>query len=476
MIFVRVLIIFPLYFSSPHCLAQSDNVLQPLSRFPGNYINEIAARISRVDKKLSRQTLKALQQFERLEAGAIKKIETKDSLTASLLNSKDKLEHLKREFADSAHQVLTRFAGEYNAYLDTLHSTLKFLEQRSALPGNSSQLERIKQVSDKLTVLEGKLIKAEEIKKYLRERKDFLSNQLQGYGINRKLRQLEKTGYYYAAYINEYKDILKDRKKLEKKAMSLLYALPAFKKFISENSLLAGLFKLPPAGNTQLPALPGVQTRAVVMQAMQDRINAGGSNAARAVQQQVQAAQAELKQLKDKISLYGSADAEIPGFRPNDQKTKTFLHRLDFGMNVQFGSSNNLLPATSDIAFTLGYKLNSSGTIGLGASYKIGLGKGWDKIKLSNEGIGLRSYLDWKLYGKFFISGGFEQNYNSGFSNIQQLKYYSMWQSSGLLGISKKMQIRGRKNVKLQVMYDFFCYRHVPISQPFVFRTGFSIK
>ena len=190
----------------------------------------------------------------------------------------------------------------------------------------------------------------------------------------------------------------------------------------------------------------------------------------------MQAAQSELQQLKDKISKYGSADADIPNFKPNDQKTKTFLQRLEYGMNIQFGSSNNLFPATSDIALTLGYKLNTNGTIGFGASYKIGLGSGWDNIKFSSQAIGLRSYIDWKVGRKFYVSGGYEQNYNTGFRNIEQLKNYAAWQTSGLVGISKKMQIRGKKNEKFQVMYDFFCYRHVPITQPFVFRTGFSLK
>ena len=292
----------------------------------------------------------------------------------------------------------------------------------------------------------------------------------------RELKRLQKTSYYYAAYVNEYKDMLSNKKKLEKKAMSLLYKLPAFKKFISENSLLASLFKLPLPTNDIVPNLAGVQTRASVQQTMQSRISAGGPNAVQAVRQQVQAAQAELNQLKEKISMYGSADAEIPGFKPNDQKTKTFLNRLEYGFNIQFGSSNNFLPATSDIALMLGYKLNTNGSIGVGASYKIGLGTGWSNIKFSNQGIGLRSFIDWKLKGRFSITGGYEQNYNSSFRNIEQLKNYSAWQMSGLLGISKKMQIRGRKNVKFQVMYDFFCYRHVPITQPFVFRTGFSLK
>lgn len=64
--------------------------------------------------------------------------------------------------------------------------------------------------------------KAEEIKKYLRERREILNEQLQRFGMIKQLKKLDKTVYYYSQYINEYKTILTDRKKLEQKAMVLL--------------------------------------------------------------------------------------------------------------------------------------------------------------------------------------------------------------------------------------------------------------
>jgi len=477
MICVRLLILISLVFFWIHAAAQTDSSQQTISQLPENYITEVATKISRVDEKLSRQTRKALQKFDKLETKLKRRIAQKDSINTTAGYNTSKIDQLQVEFNNTSAKAVTVFNGEYNAYVDTLRSTLKFLQQQPALSGISKQIaQKLSHATDKLAVLEGKLLKAEVIKKYLRERNDLIKQQLQRFGMAGELKQLEKIRYYYGAYVNEYKDMLKSRKKLEKKAMSLLYTVPAFKKFISDNSILAGLFKIPAPGNDQLPTLAGVQTRASVQQVMQDRIVAGGPNATQTLRQQVQYAQAELKKLKDKISVYGSADAEIPSFKPNKQKTKTFLQRLEYGMNIQFGRSNNLLPATSDIAFTLGYKLNTNGAIGIGASYKIGMGSGWDHIRLSNEGLGLRSYIDWKLGGKFYISGGYEQNYNSSFRNIPQLKNYAAWQTSGLLGISKKMQVRGKKNLRVQVMYDFFCYRHVPVTQPFVFRTGFSLK
>ena len=239
------------------------------------------------------------------------------------------------------------------------------------------------------------------------------------------------------------------------------------------------MFKLPGsgAGNTAVqPVLAGIQTRASVNSLMQTSMAAGGPNAITLVKQQIQAGQAELSLLKDKIAKYGSSDAEIPSFKPNSQKTKSFLKRLEYGANIQFGKSSQYIPTSSDIAVSLGYKINDKSSAGIGISYKMGLGTGWDNIKLSSQGIGLRSYIDWKIKGSFYFSGGYEQNYNSQFKNINQLKEYSSWQSTGLIGLSKKLKLKGAKSTKISVMYDFLSYRHTPITQPFVFRTGFNLK
>ena len=137
----------------------------------------------------------------------------------------------------------------------------------------------------------------------------------------------------------------------------------------------------------------------------------------------------------------GNGGGDLPDFKPNMQKTKTFLQRLEYGFNMQFGKTNSLIPGTADLALSAGYKINDKSIIGLGASYKLGMGT-IQNIHFSHQGIGLRSFIDWKLpplfkqmRNGFFISGGYEINHNAGFKNIEQLKNYSAWQRSALLGV-----------------------------------------
>ena len=65
-------------------------------------------------------------------------------------------------------------------------------------------------------------------------------------------------------------------------------------------------------------------------------------------------------------------------------------------------------------------------------------------------------------------------NYNSGFKSIQQLKNEDLWQRSALAGIGKKYQISKKLKGNVQLLYDFLAYKHMPVSQPFLFRVGYN--
>jgi hypothetical protein len=248
-----------------------------------------------------------------------------------------------------------------------------------------------------------------------------------------------------------------------------------------KNSQLASLFRLPgdPNDPQSAASLAGLQTRAQVNTFIQQQIAAGGPGAQEQFRQNLLSGQAQLNQLKDKVTQLGggsSSDILPEGFKPNDQKTKSFWKRLEYGTNFQSQKATNLFPVTSDIGLSLGYKLNAKSVVGIGASYKLGLGRGWNKVRFSNEGVGLRSYIDWKIKGSFWISGGYEQNYKTSFNDFDQLRDLNAWQQSGLVGLSKVISMKSKlfKKTKLQLLWDFLSHQQVPRSQPVLFRVGYN--
>ncbi len=159
-------------------------------------------------------------------------------------------------------------------------------------------------------------------------------------------------------------------------------------------------------------------------------------------------------------------------------KTKTFKQRLEFGTNIQTQKATNFFPNRSDIGLSLGYKLSNKSIIGIGASYSLGLGRGWNNIRISNAGAGMRSFIGWRLKKQFWLSGGAEMNYRNGFSNISTLRNIDVWQTSALFGLTKKINAKTKwfKGSSFQLMYDALAYKHVPASNPVVFRVGYSFK
>jgi hypothetical protein len=230
-----------------------------------------------------------------------------------------------------------------------------------------------------------------------------------------------------------------------------------------------------------MASLAGLQTRNSVNQLLVNRFGSSASST-QALQQQMQSAQAEMNQLKTRLAgfqngSFGNGSADLPeGFKPNTQKTKSFFKRLEYGFNVQSQRSRTYFPTTSDLGLSLGYKMNDRSIIGIGLSYKLGLGRGWDHISFSHEGIGLRSYVDIKMKRNLWITGGYEKNYLSGFKNITVLSEKNGWQQSGLIGISKQYKVSKKFKGEMKLMWDFLSYRQVPRTQAVVFRVGYKLK
>ncbi len=490
--------------SDKNKLVRKDSVLNNISFLSSKTIDKYLSSIDKKSKtlegKLAGTNEKALKDLTKQEQKLRKKLARVDSGAAKQLFDKSnaQLQQLTGKLQKQAGSIdkVKSFGSSYKEYiplLDTFKTSLKFLEKANVngltdnLKNNPLQEQTTKALGS-IKGLESQLQNATDIKAYIKQRKQELKEVFEKNGLGKELQGLNKQAYYYQAQVAEYKQLLQDPKKIEEKAIAELTKLPLFKDFMKNNSQLASLFRVPDNYGTP-QALAGLQTRASVNQLLQSRLGTmttsatgttgGGANPQQYIQQQVQQAQGELNKLKDKINKAGggSSDLEIPDFKPNNQKTKSLLSRLEYGMDLQTQKQNNLFPVTSDLGLTVGYKLNDKSVVGIGASYRMGWGSNFGNMKLTNEGIGLRSYVDMKLKGTLFISGGYEQNYQERFESIGELynKDISSWRQSGLLGLTKKIPIAKKKTTKIQLLYDLLHQQNGIPTQPLVFRVGWGM-
>lgn len=440
---------------------------------PQKWAASIGKKASSLEDKLISKSIKTLNRLQRQEEKLYRKmLGSKDSLAA-----KTALADIQTKYAGMREKlknpVIAKAGGQYISKLDSLTTTLKFLDQNGAG-------EKVNDALAKTTALQDKFKQAEDIQRFIKARKQQLKEQLEKLGMIKQLKKFNKEAYYYSAQVKEYKEILKDSKKAEKKALELLSKTKLFKDFFRRNSQLASLFRMPGDGNdpSAQTSLVGLQTRAQVNNLIQQQIAAGGPGAREQVSQNIQAAQSQLTQLKDKILKAGGSSSgdDIPGFKPNNQKTKSFFKRLEYGTNIQTQKATNFFPVTSDIGLSVGYKLNDKSILGIGASYKMGWGTGWRDLTITHQGIGLRSYVDVKLKGSFWISGGYEQNYRSAFNSMDQLHDLDAWQQSGLIGVSKVVSLKTKffKKTKLQLLWDMLSAEQFPRTPSILFRIGYG--
>ena len=460
----------------------ATSLVNSITYFP-NFLNKINGKTDYLNKQVGRKTNSYLKNLIKKENKLKKRLFKLDSATAKKLFSSNPQQeystYIQKTKTDSVFDE-NRFTGEYLPYADSLKGALSFMKKNPNLLASSGLTDAELQNSlNKLEQLEAKMQTTQQIKQYIRERKESIKQSLLQIAhlppsITKIYSSYNKELFYYNQQVDEYKEILNNPDKMFKTVLAMLDKIPSFQTFIKNNSILAGLFPVP--GNYGTPlALAGLQTRDQMMSFIRPQLS--GPNSLTALNQNISNAQSQLNQLKDKVMKYGNGgeDVDIPNFTPSETKTKTFLKRLEYGMNFQTQHSTNYFPTTTDVGESVGYKMNKN-IAGIGASYKIGWGTDISHFDLTSQGIGLRSYLDINVKKSFYASGGLEYNYQQPFNSIVIINNLKKWQQSGLIGISKIVSMKTKifKKTKLQLLWDFLSYHQNPIGDPIKFRVGYS--
>jgi hypothetical protein len=481
-----------LAFSSA-CAQSVDSTAGKLLNYPTRFFGKLQARLTGLNSQLASQSQQYLQKMARSEAKLQQKLMASDSTGAKQLfaGSAQQYAALIQKLKTDTGSSRQRLSGQYQPYADSLQGELGFLKKNPQLLNNVNPASLQGSMSQ-LQAVQAKLQVAGVAQVFIQQRRQqitqYLSQHSSLQGLEAKYTsRVSQDAYYYSQRVGQYRDMLSNPGKLGQKALSMVSGLPAYQNFMKANGQLAGLFKLPSAGGgggSAAQPLPGLQTHSQIATQVQNQStsaasdNSGGGDGMGAVDSKVQAAQGELDSYKSRLSQLGAggAMADASGFRPNDQKTKTIWHRLEYGVNFQTTTSSYYYPTTTDFGLSLGYRLGHSNVIGIGASYAIGWGSSIQHVSISGQGVGLRSFLQIAIKNGFSAVGGFEYNYTTPFSNLQQLRQIQYWTRSGLIGLSKTVSLKSKvfSKTQVQLLWDFMSYQQVPQGQPLVFRVGYT--
>ena len=464
---------------SPFVLAaQSESPTDSISgistKLSNKYIHEVGERSAECQVKMEKSTEKYLNSLKTKELILREQLNKIDSGAANRIfnNTRESYDKIQNELKSNSENVL-KSCGRYFPGVDSSITSLKFLQQNENLTGKLGENAiQIRSALSKVKSLEDQFKKTDNVEEFVKQREEYLKQQLSSYNLP-GLQKYNQEAAYYAQQMNELKEAWDDPSKTEQKAILILNKIPAFKEFMQKNSLIAGLFNLP--DDYGVSGIGGLQTREMVQQAMQQQIASLGPGGALNVQQNIGDAQSALSDLRTKLNQ-GSSELAMPAGQGNNQHTKSLFKRIEYGINIQTSRSNLYFPSQTMFALTAGYKLNDRNTLGIGMSYNVGWGKDIQHISVTSQGVGFRSWGDFKIKGSFYGTGGFEYNYAYPFNSITQLRSSGLWQKSGLIGITKMVSLRSNivKRTKLQLLWNFLSYYQSPQTQPIVFRVGYN--
>lgn len=358
-------------------------------------------------------------------------------------------------------------AMPYIARMDTLKTLLGF-------HGNL-QLPQVAEADALVKRLQSTLGGADEVGNWLQQRQTALFEALRRQGnlppdIARAFDRWKGEAAVWKAQVAHYKEVVNSPERIEREALKILQRQPFFQQFMAKHGELARLFG-PPAGADPAGAgnpIPGLQTRAGLMQELQNRFgqeftqNGGmlqqqlqeGMDEVMALQNPIELAKKHLEDMKNKISSQLSpADQEKAAL-----KALPIKQRFEIGWNLQTNTSLHNFPAMTDAGLSLGYKLSPRLLIGTGAAYKFGLGESFRKLRFTHEGLGLRSFTDWRLFkahNKYFknlwLTSGYEMNYSERMNSSAQVNR-NLWIKSAVFGITRR---KGKGTIQVLYTLDF---------------------
>ncbi len=453
--------------------SSSQKAKQFFDKIDAKVLDKLNKKYTRLQKRLVKSSLQSLASLKKSENKIYKKILSQDSIAAKRFITDAEKNYAKLNDLILANTDKAAGLKQYIPRLDSLENAFAFLNKSTKdIPGISDdKLSQVRALSKQLQGIQSQFRNTAHIQRYLQEQKKQLKGHLEKLKLGKEITSWNKKAYYYQQQVQEFKALTNNQEELEKRILSYVKTVPAFSDFMNANSFFSRFFPSS-SRNASATPIPGLQQRAVLQQQFSQQLQ-GGVNLEQYMHGQVANAEGEWNQLKEKAKKLsaGNSESMMPDFKPNTQKTKPFLQRLELGANIQSQRPNGILPSISDLAFTAGYKLNDKSVMGVGVGYKVGWGTGLRNIRISHQGVGLRSFLDIKVKGNIWITGGYELNYQQEFSRIDQLNHLNLWQKSGLIGVSKKY-VMGKRKIHLQLLWDFLSYEQIPQTQALKFRIG----
>lgn len=447
-------------------------------------------------RKLEAANATFLKKLKKQEARIKAKLKQTDSLKYQqylALKSPD-MDSLVRQSKDSAFVQKLHNAGRRGrSMLDTLQGLQNFMGKLGNNPlGESFDLSALQQ--------------KEALQQYLQQqvaaRTGALERLIKGTKLESYSSKLNNTGIQYKQQAAYWKRMLEEPDAAEEKALDYLRGIEGFEEQLNPNkgSNLAG------KSAADLEAM-GYQTKAKVGEQLQqqfgDQLGNISQKAGEQLKEYTAALDKPLQQVKQAQQTFKEGKQKLREGRNSIQAAKNGLKRpagfknpmrgipfwkrfeTQYNFQTQRASPDGSRPVMLQIGLNLSYRQNKSLSIGIGLDGSTGLGRDWQHLSLTYEGVIGRIFLDHKLVWGISLQGGYEKSLRpmdraytqnmEQFGNASNVKTaMGLLQDAAYIGVMKSYRINSKLQGTMLVGYNFLNDK-TKISSPWIVRLGWKL-
>lgn len=387
------------------------------------------------------------------------RVEKLERKLGNLLTDSNKLNQFNLNNSSGLINGVEKFGNSYHGNFDSLKVSASFIQSKELVEKLNDFQQQINEASHLDKILVSRVKEISQIQVLLKSKRELLKYQ--------------QAIFSYRQEISRYKKLVDDPSKSIQKLIEFARTKPAFEKYFAKYSIIGQLF---PSNDESVDSsgFGTLQTSAEVSKNLESKL--GNKTSIGSIIQQNQVPHTiDIEKMIPKLATaeFGD-DINQPNFKGNNQKSKKFTERLVVGANLQSTRSSTYLPSTTDFAGSLGYSLTDKSIIGIGASYLLGWGD-FRAIKLTHQGLGFRTFIDYKIKNQFWLTGGGETNYREIIQDFDALRNTSKWQKLVLIGVTKKIKVK-KMNSKIQLLFNLLHKESIPVTQPILFRVGWDFS
>lgn len=436
------------------------------------YLDLNVKSLTKYNKYTQKQQQKLLKKLKKKEDRFAKKLKRKDSTAYAQYQSDNvTYDSISRIKPDSI-QLLRQARGLSHATIDSLKGVQRYIKNKTSkvnqlygnTPGDNVNLNSLNtdlQYNTQVNDLISK--RTERLKRLAADHKSLGS-----------IKGIEQNVFYTKQRIQAVKGVADEPSKAEEYALEYLMGEKGFSNHLqppaSKNVKRMGV-----GMSVDDLEKMGFQTKRQLSSKLQNKF---GNNLGSVQQrmgdqvsdyqdklQQVRSTKNSIKQAKQSVSKM--KDLNAPSFKVNPMRGKPLWHRIEkqYNWNTTRASFDGSKPAILNLSVMAGFKHTPKLTYGVGFVSSIGLGQNWNNVKISFEGLGLRTFTEWQWEYGIGAYAGYELLFRQGIINshnnatsepqyMESARSNERYQQSVLIGLTKRYQVNDKWSGAIQVLYD----------------------